>query len=111
MRSESEYPIFVQGRYNPDNGKLSYAIIHRGEGRIYALDLGAEHRNPDGSHVGDKHKHRWREGDRDKWAYVPDDITESWDRPREVWQQFCAEANLLHSGTIQVPRMQRGLQL
>ncbi len=101
--SLSGQSMFIQGQYIPLTGKLSYAIIHRGEGRIYGLDLGADHRNPDGIRVGEKHKHRWQEGYQDKWAYVPDDITEPWNRPVEVWRQFCDEANLRHSGIMSNP--------
>lgn len=109
--SAAGYPIFIQGRYNPSAGKLSYAIIFRGEGRIYGLDLGADHRNPNGARVGDKHKNYWREGSRGKWAYVPNDITEPWNRPVGVWQQFCAEAKLTHSGIMSQPAVQRSLPL
>ena len=108
---ESEYPIFVNGWYNPFSGKLSYAIIHRSVGRIYGLDLGAEHHNPDRQPVGEKHKNYWREGHRDKWAYVPEDITEPWNRPVAVWQQFCSEANLRHSGSMSSPSVQTEMPL
>ncbi len=104
MVSREEYPIFVKGWYNPRSGKLSFAIIHRtAGGRIYGLDLGAEHYNPDGRPVGEKHKNHWVPGYRDKWAYAPEDITETWDRPVEAWRQFCDEANLRHSGTMHHP--------
>ncbi len=109
--SDEGYPIFVKGWYNPASAKLSYAIIHRGVGRIYGLDLGAEHRNPDGEFVGEKHKNFWVPGSRDKWAYVPTDITETWTRPVAVWNQFCREANLQHLGTIQNPVSQGELLL
>ena len=82
--SDDEYPIFVKGWYNTASGKLSYSIIHRTVGRIYGLDLGADHVNPDGKHVGEKHKNYWVSGSRDKWAYVPEDITEPWNRPMDV---------------------------
>ena len=83
IESGEGYPIFVKGWYNPSSGKLSYSIIHRGVGgRIYGLDLGADHQNPDGKFVGEKHKNYWVPGYRDKWAYVPPDITEPWHRPR-----------------------------
>ena len=49
INSYEGYPIFIKGWYNPRAGKLSYAIIHRGVGRIYGLDLGAEHQNPEGN--------------------------------------------------------------
>ena len=103
VNSAFGHPIFVSGWYNPLSGKLSYAIIHRVMGRIYGLDLGADHRNPDGNRVGEKHKHRWKEGLRDREAYVPKDITEPWNRPVEVWKQFCNEANLRHSGIMREP--------
>lgn len=102
--SDAGYPIFVKGWYNPRSGKLSFSIIHRTVGtRIYGLDLGAEHYNPDGKPVGEKHKNYWVPGSRDKWAYVPEDITATWNNPVDVWRQFCAEANLQHTGLIQHP--------
>ncbi len=72
-------------------------------GRIYALDLGADHHNPDCNRIGEKHKHRWTETFRDKQAYVPKDITEPWDRPIEVWNQFCTEARIHHTGRMEPP--------
>ena len=109
--SDEGYPIFVKGWYNPSSGKLSYAIVHRSVGRIYGLDLGAEHRNPNGELVGEKHKNYWIPGSRDKWAYVPNDITETWNRPVAVWKQFCDEVHLQHTGTIQYPLTQGTLPL
>ena len=110
--SSEGYPIFVKGWYNSYAGKLSYAIIHWGIGRrIYGLDLGAEHRNPDGKLVGDTHKNYWVPGYRDKWAYVPEDITETWERPLAVWGQFCIEANLQHLGVIRDPETQGALPI
>ena len=104
--SDEGHPIFLKGWYNPASGKLSYAIIHRSVGRIYGLDLGADHCNPDGKPVGEKHKNYWVPGRRDRWAYVPEDITEAWDRPVDVWRQFCAEARLTHSGIMAPPVVQ-----
>ena len=109
--SDDEYPIFVKGWYNAFSGKLSYAIIHRSVGRIYGLDLGADHRNPNGELVGEKHKNYWVLGSRDKWAYVPEEITQPWNRPVDVWDQFCAEARLGHLGTMQAPNVQGTLAL
>ena len=106
VASEAGYPLFVVGRYNSPAGTLSYALIHRGAGRIYALDLGADHHNPDCNRLGDKHKHRWAEGFREKQAYVPEDITEPWDRPIEVWNQFCTEARSHHKGRMCRPVVQ-----
>lgn len=111
IESDEGYPIFLKGWYNSSSGKLSYAIIHRSVGRIYGLDLGAAHKNPDEQWVGEKHKNYWVPGYRDKWAFVPPDITETWNRPVEVWRQFCAEANLTHSGVMPTPATQRSLPL
>ena len=106
--SDSEYPITMVGRYSQPTGKLTYAIIHQREGRIYALDLGAIHRNPLESDrkrqlLRGTHKHYWTEEHRDRWAYVPPDITQPWNHPLEVWQEFCSEARIRHSGTLHPP--------
>ena len=111
VASEAGYPLFVVARYNPVAGTLSYALIHRGAGRIYALDLGADHHNPDCNRVGEKHKHRWTEGFRDKQAYVPEDITEPWNQPIAVWGQFCTEAGIRHTGRLHPPAIQEELRL
>ena len=103
INSESHYPLFIASRYNPIAGKLSYSLILRGIGRIYGLDLGVDHRNPDGEHVGETHKNYWVPGSQDKWAFAPDDITETWDRPVEVWRQFCDEARISHFGRLYPP--------
>ena len=111
IRSEAGYPLFVVGRYNPMAGTLSFALIHRSAGRIYALDLGADHHNPSCERVGDKHKHRWTEAFRDKEAYVPDDVTAPWNAPVAVWKQFCKEANLRHVGRLAAPVVQQEMPL
>ncbi len=87
------------------------ALVHRAVGRIYALDLGADHHNPDCNRIGEKHKHRWKEGFRDKEAYVPRYITAPWDRPCDVWRQFCAEAGIRHRGEMQPPVAQEDLAI
>lgn len=61
IASEAGYPLFAKGYLNRVSRKLNYSLIHRQSGRIYALDLGREHKNPGGEHVGEKHKHRWSE--------------------------------------------------
>jgi hypothetical protein len=101
--SDPGYPLIIKGSYNSLTAKLGYHIIHRKAGRIYGLDLGSDHRNPDGTRVGEKHKHRWKEAVRDKEAYVPQDITALVTEPIEVWQQFCNEAKLTHNGTMKAP--------
>ena len=111
VESDSGYPLFVVGRYNSLAGTLSYALIHRALSRIYALDLGSDHHNPDCHRVGEKHKHRWKDGYRDKQAYVPDDITATWDQPASVWMEFCREAKIEHDGVLRSPQTQQELRL
>jgi len=111
VQSDPGWPLFVVGRYNPRAGTLSYALIHRGAGRIYGLDLGADHHNPTCERVGEKHKHRWTEAFRDKEAYVPQDITAPCDQPIAVWEQFCREANIDHQGHMHAPMRQEELPL
>lgn len=101
--SDAGYPLQVNGRFNALAGTLSFTLIHRGTGRIYALDLGADHHNPTCQCVGEKHKHKWIDQFADKSAYVPDDITVGVDDPVEVWRQFCAEAKISHAGELQRP--------
>lgn len=101
--SDPGYPLFLKGSYNGLIAKLTYAIIHRPIGRIYALDLGTAHKNPDGTQVGDTHKHRWQTLWRDKHAYEPPDITAPATDPILVWQQFCIEAAITHHGRMLPP--------
>ena len=103
VNSKAKYPIFVKGSYNSIAQTLTYALIHPGFGRIYALDLGKDHHNPQCFNVGRKHKHRWSEVFRDKEAYVPDDITALVNDPVSVWIQFCKEAFLTHNGVMYPP--------
>ncbi|MGG6296191.1 DUF6978 family protein [Leptolyngbya sp. AN02str] len=101
--STEGYPLFIKGSYNKLIDSLTYVLIHRSFGRIYGLDIGKEHRNPNGELVGEKHKHRWDEVFRDKQAYVPDDITEPSSNPVGVWHQFCQEAKITHNGKMNEP--------
>ena len=103
VRSTPGWPLFVKGSYNRLARALSYALILKTAGRIYALDLGKEHHNPSCDRVGEKHKHRWTEAQRDKDAYAPEDITAGADDPLAVWRQFLAEARIRHSGTMHSP--------
>ncbi|MCS6997460.1 MAG: hypothetical protein NZ533_11055 [Casimicrobiaceae bacterium] len=103
VRSDSGWPLFVRGSFNPLIPALSYMLILKTEGRIYGLDLGKDHHNPQCNPVGECHKHRWTERFRDKEAYVPDDITASAAQPVDVWRQFCAEARINHQGSMIAP--------
>jgi hypothetical protein len=101
--SAGGWPLFVKGTYNPLIPALSFSLILKSEGRIYALDLGKDHHNPQCHQVGDCHKHRWSMEFRDKEAYKPEDITAPPDNPVEVWRQFCAEAAITHNGRMLAP--------
>ena len=103
VETEVGWPLFVQGRYNQSANTLNYALILKTEGRIYALDLGKDHHNPQCNQVGEIHKHQWSERYRDKEAYVPNDISVSAHDPVEVWKQFCKEANIEHMGIMHTP--------
>lgn len=110
VRSEAGWPLFIRGSYNPLIPALSYAMILKTVGRVYALDLGKDHHNPQCDQVGEKHKHRWSETFHDKEAYVPEDITAEASDPVTVWLQFCTEASLKHNGILkQPPPTQRDL--
>ena len=115
FRVNVDYPnadaMFIKGRYNPSAGKLSYTLVMQSVGRIYGLDLGASHRNPNGVRVGDTHKNYRAEGARDNWAYAPEDITASWESPVEVWRQFCAEANIRYTGIMPLPPINRKMRI
>ena len=83
--------------------EIFVVLILKTTGRVYGLDLGKDHHNPQCDQVGEKHKHKWTEQFRDKEAYEPYDITESASDPVAVWRQFCAEAHLTHEGTLHAP--------
>lgn len=103
VQSDAGWPLFVRGSYNPLIPALTYALILKTSGRVYALDLGKDHHNPECNQIGEKHKHRWTETLRDKEAYVPDDITVDASDPVGAWKQFCVEANLRHVGNMARP--------
>lgn len=103
IESNSGWPLLVKGRYNPAAGTLTYALILRATGRIYGLDLGKDHHNPQCVQVGEKHKHRWSERYGDKEAYVPDDVNAPVANPVAVWTEFCAEAGIQHEGKMRPP--------
>jgi hypothetical protein len=104
------HPLFLRGSYNHESKALTFALILRGVGRIYALDMGKDHRNPStGLLVGRKHKHTWSEENRDTEAYVPNDITAPVSDPVSVWGQFCNEAGLIHEGKFETPVPPPGL--
>ena len=95
--------LMLQGCFSPAARKLSYTLFIPEHGRIYGLDLGAEHVNPDGKRLVGTHKVRWMAEHGDRLGYVPADITAEWSEPVLVWQQFCAEASLRHTGTMIEP--------
>ena len=103
VKSGAGYPLQVNGRFNWSTGTLSYTLIHRTTGRIYGLDIGADHHNPTYERVGELHKHHWTDPFADKLAYVPRDITATQDDSVVVWHQFCAEAKITHGGTLDKP--------
>lgn len=101
--SETGWPLFVRASYNRLAGALTYALILKTEGRIYALDLGKDHHNPECAQVGEKHKHRWSERCRDKEAYASEDVSAPVSDPAAVWVQFCKQAKIEHEGRLAQP--------
>jgi hypothetical protein len=99
------WSLLMKDAFNLLVPAISFALISKaaGAGRIYALDLGKGHRNPDGVRVGDPHKHRWSEQFKDKEAYEPIDVTAAADDPVQAWQQFCQEAKIEHQGRMHPP--------
>lgn len=109
ISSTSGHPLIVRGSFNPFAKALTFAIIHARCRRVYALDMGKDHPNPDGISVGEKHKHKWTDRFKDRWAYSPDDITQPATSPTEVWVQFCAEAGIVHKGIMSEPNLRQSL--
>ena len=103
VRSNAGWPLFVRGSINLHAATLTFALILKTEGRIYALDLGKDHHNPQCHQIGEKHKHRWTERYRDKEAYVPADIQAPVSDPCAVWAEFCKEACIAHDGALASP--------
>ena len=103
VESEEGWPLFIQGRYNRLAGSLTFALILRTEGRIYGLDMGKDHHNPQCDQVGEEHKHAWNEQYRDKEAYAPSDLIAPVHNPVAVWEQFCQEACIEHAGVMNRP--------
>lgn len=97
--------IQVYGWFNPMKANLSFSLIATSQ-RIYGLDMAGRHRNKDGQLFRGMHKQRWSDVAERAEAFVPDDITARWSEPRRVWEQFCAEANIAHLGTLEEPDWQ-----
>ena len=110
VTSSVGWPLVVRGSYNPFVPALTYALILKTVGRIYALCLGKDHHNPTCDWIGDRHKHRWNEKLRDKEAYVPQDITATASQIHLAWEQFLRETRITHHGVLQpYPPIPRGL--
>jgi hypothetical protein len=102
---ESGYPLRIRGSYNVKCQNLGFSMILGGNGRIYGLDIGTDHRNPKplNGNIGKLHKHIWKNAYKDKYAYVPDDITAGANEVLKAWQEFCVEAKITHCGTFEEP--------
>ena len=107
--SDLEWPLFVNGRWNPWSHKLSYTLILRTTGRILGLDLGdCAHHNPTCQSITGAHLHRWNEKTRDKIAFQVSNIG-NWYQTLEVWEQFCSLAVIAHRGKMTRPILQERL--
>lgn len=104
IESDSGWPILAYGWWQPRYEKLSFALIHRTEGRIFGFDLGSgPHRSPDGTSVRGTHQHVWTAEHRDGIAIARPDIVLSWAQPSALWQIFCLEAGIDHIGRFAEP--------
>lgn len=107
--SQKDHNIFADGSYNRYLERLSYKIIHKGIGRrIYGLDMGKDHKNPDRTIVKGDHIHEWDEDFGDKIAYSANNIiTSKATNPIEVWKEFCREAQIDFQGIMEeIPLIQ-----
>jgi hypothetical protein len=101
VESSYGYLLFLNASLNYEARRLSFALILRGERRIYGLCLGIGHNDPEtGRRLDEKHKHRWTDRYADKSAYRPDDITADASAPDLAWAQFCREARIRHEGKL-----------
>ncbi|HEY8361980.1 MAG TPA: hypothetical protein VIK77_03735 [Tissierellaceae bacterium] len=87
--------------------KYSFTLLYNNEFRIRGLDVGKGHRNPpDKKQVGKKHKHKWTDLYKDKWAYVPNDITDG-AKVTQALFEFFKECNIIYKGkAIEYPSYQ-----
>jgi len=97
-----DYPnvkLILKGSTNVALGRHTFAIIYNGAARIKALDIGKIHPNRCPHHekevVGIKHKHTWQDCCNDRWAYVPDDITDNAPLEQVFWE-FLRECNITY---------------
>lgn len=104
-----ELQMDIKGSINTIVDTVSFTILHPTAGRIYALNHGGHtHTNRDGTFNGRLHKHRWKPHEPD-FAYEPDDITASTTEFTKLWEEFCAEAKIYHSGTFFEPDLTGGM--
>jgi hypothetical protein len=112
--SISGIKLFMKGSVNVALSRTTFALICNNAARIKALDIGGrEHPNRCPNHkiewIGSKHKHSWQDCCGDKWAYVPDDITDNAPVEQTFWE-FLDECNIRYDGEFpKIPSMQTGL--
>ena len=98
--SDREWPLFIKGWWNPLSRKLSYALILRTTGRIFALDIGdCVHHNPTCQSITGAHIHEWDVETEDK-IVIPAPNIGSWNQPLEAWGLFCSLAVIIHRGKM-----------
>jgi hypothetical protein len=91
--------LIVRGQRCARAGSLRFALVLRGVGRIACLDLGHDHQDPDGRRSGELHFHRWRAGQRDRFAEpIPTTLDLA-----GAWRQFCELTRIEHEGALADP--------
>lgn len=96
---EVNYPgkFVLIGTYNYSLNRFTFTILYNNEFRIKALDIGKGHKNPDKKRIGKKHKHKWTDKYKDKWAYEPNDITTG-ASIEQIFYEFLKECNIIYTG-------------
>lgn len=104
VENSEGWPLKATGSYNRENQKISLNLLHPGvKGRLYGLEIGSAHAYPDGRKLEGTHKHRWTEDEGDAHVFVPDDVTAEPGEPVRAWHEFCAEAQIRHTGELKDP--------
>ncbi len=99
LSEEIDVPLFVKVTYNRILRKTSMALFSQTDGRLFGIDVGKDHYNRKQGLVGD-HRHRWRQGTRDRIADAFEVSAEIKEDPVKLWRLFCQEANIRHDGTL-----------
>ena len=105
--SQGSLPLQVAGWFRPTQRKLSYSLLLE-DRRIAGIDFGRNlsHRNQDGTRLVGAHWQFWSAAHERAEAYPLPAGTPTWDRPLEVWAQFCSRLGIMHEGAMSPPPLE-----